>query len=569
MNATRLLTYFDRTSEAPDAVPRFRRFILDLAVRGKLVEQDSTAETATELLKDIEEAKARLVESGKIKKQEPVPPVEIEDRPFELPAHWQWVRFGAIADFSAGRTPSRDDSSFWNTGDYNWVSIADMNDGGVIDTTKESVSEKARTQLFRSEPSSVGTLIMSFKLTIGKIAHLGVPAFHNEAIISIHPHLPDMDGYLFKVLPQFSKRGDTKDAIKGATLNRDSITSILLPIPPLAEQHRIVAKIDELMALCDRLEAAQAERENRRNRLNAASLQRLTEPVGHATAFQEQACFAIRHLSRFTTRPEQTEKLRETVIDLAVRGRLVAQSSNDEPAPKLLRRIEMEASQAKALVPIKTPRTVDAGQGPYEIPSSWSWIRLQDLLPQLQNGESSRGVDGGVSTIVLRLADVKRRKISLADVRTLQLPRKAAAKYELLDGDILIVRVNGSADIVGQFVVCEQVAGLAYCDHFIRMRVRPQWVAPRFLGILGQSALLRDQIRGLFVTTAGQKTVNQGHIGSLTLPLPPVNEQHRIVAKVDELMSLCDQLETHLTTAQSVSRHLLEALLHEALGEAA
>ena len=101
---------------------------------------------------------------------------------------------------------------------------------------------------------------MSFKLTIGKIARLGVPAFHNEAIISIRPHLAELDAYLFKVLPQFARQGDTKGAIKGATLNRDSISNILIPLPPLAEQHRIVAKVDELMALCDRLEAARAER---------------------------------------------------------------------------------------------------------------------------------------------------------------------------------------------------------------------------------------------------------------------------------------------------------------------
>src|SRR5260370_4543664 len=135
--------------------------------------------------------------------------------PFPVPLAWAWVRFASIVDFSAGRTPSRHDMSFWNTGDHAWVSIADMKDGQVLTTTKETISDKARERVFGSEPESPGTILMSFKLTIGKIARLGLPAFHNEAIISIRPHLAELDAYLFKILPQFARQGDTTRAIKG------------------------------------------------------------------------------------------------------------------------------------------------------------------------------------------------------------------------------------------------------------------------------------------------------------------------------------------------------------------
>ena len=156
-----------------------------------------------------------------------------------------------------------------------------MDDGQVLTATKETVSDKARELVFRSEPKPPGMIIMSFKLTIGTIARLGIPAFHNEAIISIKPHLADLDAYLFKILPEFAKQGDTKGAIKGATLNRDSISNILLPLPPLSEQHRIVAKVDELMALCDRLEVARSRREATRDRLTASSLARTLAPLWH------------------------------------------------------------------------------------------------------------------------------------------------------------------------------------------------------------------------------------------------------------------------------------------------
>ena len=296
MNADRLLAYYERIADAPDAIVRFRRFILDLAVRGKLVEQEPNDEPASELLKRIATKKARLVKTRKTKSRDVLNGVNSDEFPFGIPAAWCWVRFGNIADYSAGRTPSRNEPSFWNSGDRAWVSIADMKDGETLTSTKETVTKKAARQIFGAEPEQVGTIIMSFKLTIGKIARLGIPAYHNEAIISIRPYVSDLDSHLFKVLPIFARQGNTKGAIKGATLNRKSISNILIPLPPLAEQHRIVAKVDELMALCDRLEVARAEREATRDRLSAASLARLNVPDPDPTVFQGHAAFALRKL---------------------------------------------------------------------------------------------------------------------------------------------------------------------------------------------------------------------------------------------------------------------------------
>ena len=268
---------FDRLIQSPESVDRLRRFILALAVRGKLTPQDPNDEPASELLKRIAAQKAQLVKAGKIKKGKVPRIIEIEEAPFSIPTMWRWVRFGNIADFSAGRTPTRNEPSFWNTGDYPWISIADMHDGETLTTTRETVSDKSARQIFRSGPEQVGTMIMSFKLTIGKIARLGIRAYHNEAIISIRPYVEAFDPYLFKALPYFAKHGDAKGAIKGATLNRESISNIPIPLPPLAEQHRIVAKVDELMALCDRLEASLSTGDITRGRLAEAVLREVLE----------------------------------------------------------------------------------------------------------------------------------------------------------------------------------------------------------------------------------------------------------------------------------------------------
>ena len=311
-----------------------------------------------------------------------LPTIKIDEAPFSIPAKWCWVRFGNIADFSAGRTPTRNELSFWNTGDYPWISIADMNDGETLTATRETVSEESAKQIFRSDPEQIGTMIMSFKLTIGKIARLGIPAYHNEAIISIRPYVLEFDPYLFKVLPFFARQGDTKGAIKGATLNRESISNIWIPLPPLAEQHRIVAKVDELMALCDRLEAARTERKTTRDRLTATSLARLNAPDPDPAVFRNDAAFALDNLAPLTTRPDQIKALCQTILNLAVRGKLVEQDPNDEPAAVLLKRIATEKARLVKAGEIRKGETsapICEDELPFPLPRNWAWSRLHNV----------------------------------------------------------------------------------------------------------------------------------------------------------------------------------------------
>ena len=267
-----VLSNFRPLTIHPDQIKALRQTILNLAVRGKLVPQDPNDEPASELLKRIAVQKLQLMRVEKIKKSPDIGDNQDLSIPFAIPACWRWTRFGSIAEFSAGRTPARKEPSFWNSYDYAWISIADMKDGETLFETKEKISQKAAERIFRSDPVQIGTIIMSFKLTIGKIARLGIPAYHNEAIISIRPYTMDIDPYLFKVLPFFALQGNTKGAVKGNTLNRTSISNILIPLPPLAEQRRIVAKIDELMALCGGLATSLTVGNDNRSRLLDAVL---------------------------------------------------------------------------------------------------------------------------------------------------------------------------------------------------------------------------------------------------------------------------------------------------------
>ena len=245
---------------------QLRKSILQEAIQGKLVPQCSDEGTAQELLEQIKLEKQKLIKDGKLKKSaltdsvifkgddnkyyEQVGNENIditEEIPFDLPENWTWVRFGQYVRMSIGKTPPRGETKYWANGKYPWGSISDMSDYGLVTTTKESVSEYAKS-LF-GEISPVGTLIMSFKLTVGRTSLLNTSAYHNEAIISIYPFVDknyQARNFLFHILPIISNLGDTKDAIKGKTLNSKSLNNLLLPLPPLNEQGRIVAMIELL-----------------------------------------------------------------------------------------------------------------------------------------------------------------------------------------------------------------------------------------------------------------------------------------------------------------------------------
>ena len=262
---------FDKVQTSLDAINNsindlLKKSILQEAIQGKLVPQITREGTAQELLEQIKQEKYRLVKEGKLKRSALTDSVIYkgddnkyyeqvsnentditEEIPFDLPNNWTWIRFGEYVRMSIGKTPPRGETKYWTNGIYPWVSISDMSDYGLVKTTKETVSEYAQS-LF-GDISSVGTLIMSFKLTVGRTSILDISAYHNEAVISIYPFV-DKDyrtrNYLFYILPIISNLGDSKDAIKGKTLNSKSLNNLLLPLPPLNEQGRIVAIIEQL-----------------------------------------------------------------------------------------------------------------------------------------------------------------------------------------------------------------------------------------------------------------------------------------------------------------------------------
>ena len=247
---------------------QLKKSILQYAIEGKLVPQCEKDGTAEGLLQEIQAEKQRLYAEGKLKKKDLThstifrgednkyyeqigrDTIDISNEIlFDLPCSWQWVRFGQIVRMSIGKTPARGEVSYWSKATIPWVSISDMTNSEHINKTKEKISVAASSVM--GEISPVGSLLMSFKLTVGRTSILNIDAYHNEAIISIYPFIDDkyaLRNYLFYTLPFLSNMGDSKDAIKGKTLNSKSLKSLLIPLPPLREQRCIINRLKELYA---------------------------------------------------------------------------------------------------------------------------------------------------------------------------------------------------------------------------------------------------------------------------------------------------------------------------------
>jgi len=561
MNAERLLALYERVAESPDAITRLRRFILDLAVRGKLVPQDPQDEPASELLKRIAKEKARLVKLGLARKLE-IEPVAPGDQPFAAPSAWIWTRLGSIGDWGSGSTPPRGASGLYG-GSVTWLKSGELNDNRALAGSEETVTEAAVSKgSFRlNKPGDV--LIAMYGATIGKVAILAESAVTNQAVCGCTPFAGVFNQFLFLFL--LSQREQFHSASEGGAqpnISKIKIVWTPFPLPPLAEQHRIVAKVDELMALCDQLEAARQEREARRDRLAAASLARLNAP--DPETFQSDARFTLNALPALTTRPNQIKQLRQTILNLAVRGKLVPQDPNDEPAATLSERLAKKFAKEPIGIGRGRRSEIVAGlieKAPYLVPSGWLWVRMGDL------GETNIGLTYSPVEIssagipVLRSNNIQAGKIHLSDlVRVTSKPKPSAMVSE---GDLLICARNGSRSLVGKAAIIERLSEPMAFGAFMAIFRSP---VNRYLHLFLSSPVFRQVIDEVNTNTINQ--ITQANLRSTLIPLPPLAEQHRIVAKVDELMALCDRLEASLTTSNQTRTRLLEATLTEALAPA-
>ncbi len=555
MNAERLLALYEQVAEAPDAVPHMRRFVLDLAVRGKLVPQEADDEPASELLKRIAAEKARLVKAGEIRKKAAQNPKMVEP-PHELPANWRWVALGTVFLYDAGakREPKSLDPSLW------LLELEDVEKETGRLVARSSVADR-ESKSTKSEFQVGDILYGKLRPYLTKVLVADAPGYSTTEIVAIRPFLPLCSEYCALAL----RRPDFVDYVtrlgQGTKMPRlrteDAVVSPF-PLPPLAEQRRIVAKVDELMALLDRLEAARTAREATRDRLTAASLARLTAPAADAADFLANAHFALATLPALTTRSDQIKPLRQIILNLAVRGKLVEQDPADNQKNQSALRPDKQAESYDR-------RAFEERAAKFDLPSNWTIEPLSRVAERIVDcpHTTPKWTEEGVLCIKTNQVRAGILDLSTPTFVSEETYKIRIERLEPLADDILYIREGG---VLG--VGCRIPPNIRLCMGQRLMLIRANAsVTPVFLELCLNSPWIAD-FAAEKTTGGAAPRVNMSLVRGYPIPLPPLAEQHRIVARVDALMALCDSLEAALITADTTRARLLEALLADALNPA-
>lgn len=568
MNTDFLLTHFNRISDVPDAVPRLRRFVLDLAVRGKLIEQDRNDEPASRLLKRVQTEWERLLDEGTVKNADLSHEIQDGEKPYSIPNSWQWVRLGQCLEMINGRAFKPTD---WRPAGLPIVRIQNLNNEDAhFNFCDESIVEPRHIiETGRFLISWSGTPGTSFGAFIWK---RGKAALNQHIFKCVQ-----IGGAYYDRFLQIAINGRLDEMIAKAHggvglqhITKGKLENLPLSLPPLAEQRRIVSKLDELMALCDHLEAARAEREARRISLTAASHHHLNNGSNPET-FRRYANFYLGHLSQLIFQSDQVKLLRQTILNLAVRGQLVPQNSNDAPVSELLGLIKAEKAAligAHALEREYSESRLSNEDIPFDLPSSWQWEPLRSVIVfGPQNGVSPKPSSRPDAPRAVTLTATTKGTSDARYFKQVEATIPEDSEFWLRPGDLVFQRGN-TREYVGMAAYYSGEPGLfLYPDLMIKVRLSEE-VSLRYIHLCA----VAPHARTYFSTHASgaQATmpkINQSVLVKLPIPLAPFAEQNRIVAKVDELMALCDELEAQLTATQSEKRRLLEAVLFHALND--
>lgn len=552
---------------APGGIKKLRELILELAVRGKLVPQDPSDEPAAELLKRIEAEKARLVTKKKIRKAKLLPAVSLSEMPYELPRDWVWCRLGNISQINPRNDlPYELEVSFvpmamigtrfdgahgqkrrlWHEVRQNFTHFAE-GDIGVAKITP--CFENSKACVFTNLRNGVGAGTTELHIA-RRLADTLVPRYVLAYLKS----------------PRFLQEGEGKmtGTAGQKRLPKDFVASNPFPLPPLAEQRRIVAKVDELMALCDRLEAQQADAEAAHTTLVKTLLDTLTQSQT-AADFTANWQRLSAHFDTLFTTESSIDALKQTLLQLAVMGKLVPQNPKDEPADQLLERCQ--ARKIRLIVEKKLRKgrqlpALDEGDVPFPVPSGWLWTQLDEVVAITGGVTLGRKLAGRqvVSCPYLRVANVQRGYLVLDQIKDVAVPEEEVDKYRLQSGDLLITE-GGDWDKVGRAAIWrDEIPDCLHQNHVFRARKLSNRLDERWAEMYLNSPMAQEYFQDSSKQTTNLASINMTQLRSCAFPLPSPAEQHRIVAKVDELMALCDQLKAQLVASRTIHERLADAL---------
>jgi len=490
---------------------QLKNSILQRAIEGRLVEQRPTEGTAKELLKKIQAEKARLVEEGKIKKPKALPPITEEEKPFDIPEGWVWCYLNDIAFITklAGFEYSKYISPNLSLNGIPLFKGKNIQNGTLVENFEGYIPETVSDELFRSQLTK-RCLLTPYVGTIGNIAifegkykaHIGsnvgkIELFNEDGMHVLEEYvlfyLRSNTGY--KELTKYKK------ATAQESISIDAIRNVLIPLPSLAEQRRIVAKIEEFLPLIDKYDKAYTK------------------------------------LTDFNTR--FPEAMKKSLLQYAIEGKLVEQRADEGTAQDLIKDIQAEKKRLIAEKKIKKPKAlppITEEEIPFDIPESWKWVRLLDIAEGGLGKTLNKSKDKGIEKPYLCSINVYWDGINLEKVKTALFDVESQKKYLLKKGDLLICE-GGDA---GRSAVWDNEDEMYYQNALHRIRfyggINPYYFL-YCLELFKAQGVIEAHCKGVTIKHLVQSSLNE-----IIFPLPPLSEQHRIVTKLEELLPFCDQL---------------------------
>ncbi|MDZ4201446.1 MAG: restriction endonuclease subunit S [Gallionella sp.] len=549
-------------------IKKLRELILELALRGKLLPQDPSDEPASVLLDKIAKEKTRLIKEGLLKKEKLLADIGDDEKSFEPPSGWEWVRFGTIAQHNSGKTLD----SGRNTGQLrDYITTSNLY-WGRFDLVNVRQMPIADDELSKCTARKGDLLICEG----GESGRAAVWLYDHEVCFQNHVHRARFYGeidpyFVYRFFEKLNATGEIDQHRKGvgiSNMSSKALALIALPLPPFAEQRRIVAKVDELMALCDKLEQQQTHSTEAHKTLVASLLDTLTR-VESQQEFSAAWARIASHFDTLFTTEASIDQLKQTILQLAVMGKLVPQDPNDEPASALLKRIQVEKTKLIAEGKIKKDKPlpeITEEEKPLELPQTWAWARIGTSVQSTEYGLSEKTFESSEGVPVLKMGDIQDGKVILGGQKKVAQNVEGLPELYLRSGDLIYNRTN-SAELVGKTGIYEGPDGVyTFASYLIRIRCIDGLFSPRYLNFVMSTPLFREtQIEPHLKQQCGQANVNGTIMKNMIVSVPPLAEQHRIVVKVDELMALCDTLKARLAAAQVIQLHLADAIVEQAV----
>lgn len=552
MNSASFLAEFAHIASAPDGVERLRALVLQLAATGRLIVSDEAEGSAESLISMLAEEKEKLIASCAVKATSPLPPVDLSNPLPDVPNHWRWIRLGNLTSkIGSGSTPRGGSQVYVSKGVPFLRSQNIWNDGihleDVVNIDFKTHQGMRNTQVF---PNDV--LLNITGASLGRCAI--VPPDFPKANVSQHvtiirPLLVDIRHFIrICLLSPFGQEmiWGRQVGMAREGLSKKVLEQFEIPLPPLAEQKCIVAKVDELMALCDQLEMQQKERERRFPVLSRTCHTRFTEAP------------TLANLNRIfdDIGSISPDDLRKTILSLAVQGRLVSQDSNDESVADC-----SKTPSALKLQPITSDEL------PFSLPRSWRWCRLGSFA-QLINGDRGKNYPNKAEYVREGLPFINTGHIepdgtlSLATMHYITRAKFDSLRSGKIQEGDLVYCLRGAT--IGKTAIIAQINEGAVASSLVIIRINKK-LLPRYLYYFLISPAARALIKR-FDNGSAQPNLAANSVKLYVTPVPPLAEQHRIVAKVDELMALVDQLQAQQQERDKLAEAFAKACVASFIG---